>query len=157
MSDTTAYPAALPLGNPWHDSKSLVRAAHHETTRRRCRRRDRLHRQRRPDMKDDQELGTKYKLHQSARSLVARAVGAVHRPTTWDESYPRRHESLETLKHCFANKIILGHLPSYTSHKLQSRDVVMLAPLKVVYRDNAERLERGGVDTIGKLHSTLTL
>jgi hypothetical protein len=30
----------------------------------------------------------------------------------------------------------------------------MLAPLKVVYRDNAERLERGGVNTIGKLHST---
>jgi hypothetical protein len=62
MSDMAAYPATLPLGNPWHDSKSPVRAAHHEATRRMCRRRDRLHRQRRPDMKDDQELGNKVQI-----------------------------------------------------------------------------------------------
>lgn len=64
------------------------------------------------------------------------------------------HESLEILEHCFANKIILCRLPSHTSHKLQPCDIAVFAPLKTAYRDNAERLERGGVNTIGKQHFT---
>jgi hypothetical protein len=64
------------------------------------------------------------------------------------------HESLEILEYCFAHKIILCRLPSHTSHKLQPCDIAVFAPLKTAYRDNAERLERGGVNTIGKQHFT---
>lgn len=64
------------------------------------------------------------------------------------------HESLEVLEHCLSHKIILCRLPSHTSHKLQPCDISVFAPLKTAYRDNAERLERGGVNTIGKQHLT---
>lgn len=64
------------------------------------------------------------------------------------------HEKLEILEHCFANKITLCRLPSHTSHKLQPCDIAVFAPLKTAYRDNAERLERGGVNTVGKQHFT---
>ena len=45
-------------------------------------------------------------------------------------------------------------LPSHTSHKLQPCDVGPFAPLKAAYRDEVERLDRGGVNTIGKQHFT---
>jgi hypothetical protein len=64
------------------------------------------------------------------------------------------HETLEILEHCFANNIRLCRLPSHTSHKLQPCDVAVFAPLKAAYRDAVERLERGGVNTIGKQHFT---
>jgi hypothetical protein len=64
------------------------------------------------------------------------------------------HETLEILEYCFANNIILCRLPSHTSHKLQPCDVAAFGPLKTAYRDQAERLERGGVNTIGKEHFT---
>jgi hypothetical protein len=64
------------------------------------------------------------------------------------------HETLEILEHCFANNILLCRLPSHTSHKLQPCDIAVFAPLKVAYRDNVERMERGGVNTIGKQHFT---
>jgi hypothetical protein len=64
------------------------------------------------------------------------------------------HETLEILEHCFANNIRLCRLPSHTSHKLQPCDVAVFAPLKTAYRDAVERLERGGVNTIGKQHFT---
>jgi hypothetical protein len=64
------------------------------------------------------------------------------------------HEKLEILEHCFANKITLCRLPSHTSHKLQPCDIAVFAPLKTAYRDNAERLERGGVNTVRKQHFT---
>lgn len=64
------------------------------------------------------------------------------------------HESLEILQYCLANHIILCRLPSHTSHKLQPCDIAVFAPLKAAYRDNVERLERGGVNTIGKQHFT---
>lgn len=64
------------------------------------------------------------------------------------------HETLEILEHCFANNIKLCRLPSHTSHKLQPCDIAVFAPLKVAYRDNVERMERGGVNTIGKQHFT---
>lgn len=64
------------------------------------------------------------------------------------------HETLEILEHCFANNIRLCRLPSHTSHKLQPCDVAVFAPLKTAYRDAVERLERGGVGTIGKQHFT---
>ncbi|KAF1818521.1 DDE-domain-containing protein [Dissoconium aciculare CBS 342.82] len=64
------------------------------------------------------------------------------------------HETLEVLEFCFANDIVLCRLPSHTSHKLQPCDVAVFAPLKAAYRDNVERLERGGVSAIGKQHLT---
>ena len=64
------------------------------------------------------------------------------------------HETLEILEYCFANNIVLCRLPSHTSHKLQPCDVAVFAPLKAAYREQVERLERGGVNTIGKEHFT---
>ena len=43
-------------------------------------------------------------------------------------------------------------MPSHTSHKLQPCDLSVFAPLKTAYRDQVERLNQGGVDTIGKEH-----
>lgn len=60
------------------------------------------------------------------------------------------HETLEILEHCFANNIRLCRLPSHTSHKLHPCDIAMFSPLKAAYRDAVERLECGGVNTIGK-------
>ena len=64
------------------------------------------------------------------------------------------HETLEALEFCFENNIILCRLPSHTSHKLQPYDVGVFASLKEAYRDEADRLFRGGVNTIGKQHFT---
>jgi hypothetical protein len=64
------------------------------------------------------------------------------------------HETLEILEFCFANNIILCRLPSHTSHKLQPCDFSVFVPLKAAYRDQVERLNRGGVDTISKEHFT---
>lgn len=64
------------------------------------------------------------------------------------------HETLEILEYCLENNIILCRLPSHTSHKLQPCDVAIFAPLKAAYRDEVERLERGGVNAIGKEHFT---
>jgi DDE superfamily endonuclease len=62
------------------------------------------------------------------------------------------HETLEILEFCFENNIILCRLPFHTSHKLQPCDVGVFAPLKAAYRDQAERLYRGGANTVGKEH-----
>jgi hypothetical protein len=64
------------------------------------------------------------------------------------------HESLEILEFCFENNILLYRLPSHTSHKLQPCNVAVFAPLKEAYRAQVDRLERGGVNTIGKQHFT---
>src|SRR6266480_866096 len=64
------------------------------------------------------------------------------------------HETLEILEFVIANNIILCRLPSHTSHKLQPCDIAVFAPLKAAYRDQVDRLERGGVGTIGKQHFT---
>jgi hypothetical protein len=64
-------------------------------------------------------------------------------------------ETLEILEYCFA--IVLCRLPSHTSHKLQPCDVAFFAALKAAYREQVERLERGGVNTIGKEHYNLLL
>jgi hypothetical protein len=64
------------------------------------------------------------------------------------------HETLEILEFCLANNIILCRLPSHTSHKLQPCDVGPFAPLKTAYREQVERLNRGGVDMVGKEHFT---
>lgn len=45
-------------------------------------------------------------------------------------------------------------MPSYTSHELQPCDVAVFGPLKAAYREQVERMERGGVNTIGKQHFT---
>ena len=64
------------------------------------------------------------------------------------------HETLEILEFCFENNILLCRLPSHTSHKLQPCDVAPFALLKAAYRDQVNRLEQGGVNTIGKEHFT---
>ncbi|KAH4330485.1 hypothetical protein HBH98_256180 [Parastagonospora nodorum] len=64
------------------------------------------------------------------------------------------HKTLEILEYCFANNIILCRLPSQTSHKTQPCDVAIFGPLKTAYREQVERLERGGVNAIGKEHFT---
>ncbi|PQE18246.1 transposase tan1 [Rutstroemia sp. NJR-2017a BBW] len=58
------------------------------------------------------------------------------------------HETLEILEFCFENNILLCRLPSHTSHKLQPCDVAVFAPLKAAYRDQVDRFEQGGVNTI---------
>ena len=64
------------------------------------------------------------------------------------------HETLEILEYCFENNILPCRLPSHTSHKLQPCDVGVFAPLKAAYRDEVERLYRGGANTVGKEHFT---
>jgi len=64
------------------------------------------------------------------------------------------HETLEILEFCFENNIILCRIPSHTSHKLQPCDVAVFDLLKTAYRDQVERLKRGGVGTIVKEHFT---
>jgi hypothetical protein len=46
-------------------------------------------------------------------------------------------------------------LGSHTSHKCQPCDVGPFSPLKIAYREQVERLYRGGANHIGKLHFTL--
>jgi hypothetical protein len=64
------------------------------------------------------------------------------------------HESLEILKFCFENNITLCRIPSHTSHKLQPCDVGAFGPLKAAYREQVEKLYRGGANTVGKQHFT---
>lgn len=64
------------------------------------------------------------------------------------------HESLEILEFCFENNIMLCRLPSHTSHKSQPCDVAVFGPLKAAYRQQVDRLERGGVNAVGKEHVT---
>jgi hypothetical protein len=64
------------------------------------------------------------------------------------------HETLEVLEFCFANNITMCRLPSHTSHKLQPCDVGVFGPLKTAYRDEVERLCRGGLETVSKEHFT---
>src|SRR5436190_5933111 len=68
--------------------------------------------------------------------------------------YTNSFGTLEILEFCFENNILLCRLPSHTSHKLQPCDVGPFAPLKTAYRDEVERLNRGGIDIVGKEHFT---
>ena len=79
---------------------------------------------------------------------------AHHRPRVLISDGFGTHETLEILEYYFENNIILCCLPSHTSHKLQPCDVGVFAPLKVAYRDQVERLYRGGANTVGKEHFT---
>jgi hypothetical protein len=65
------------------------------------------------------------------------------------------HETFEIQEFCIANDIHLCRIPSYTSHKLQPCDISIFGPLKAAYRDQVDRLERGGVGTVGKEHFTM--
>lgn len=58
------------------------------------------------------------------------------------------------MQYCFENSIILCRIPSHTSHKLQPCDVGVFGPLKAAYREQVERLYRGGANTVGKQHFT---
>ncbi|USP82255.1 DDE-1 domain containing protein [Curvularia clavata] len=55
------------------------------------------------------------------------------------------HETLEIIKFCLENSIILCRLPSHTSHKTQRCDVSVFGPLKTAYRDEVERRYHGGL------------
>jgi hypothetical protein len=86
------------------------------------------------------DLQTKERANQKPRVLICDSFGT--------------HETLKILEYCFENNIILCRLPSYTPYKLQPCDVRVFAPLKTAYRDEVERLYRGGLDTVGKEHFT---
>ena len=64
------------------------------------------------------------------------------------------HESLDVLNFCYENNIIFCWLPSHISHKLQPCDVGLFGPFKSAYREQVERLYRGGAETVGKRHFT---
>ena len=64
------------------------------------------------------------------------------------------HETLEILEFCFENQIILCRFPSHTSQWLQPCDKAIFGPLESAYRERVDRLERGGVNTIGGEHFT---
>lgn len=64
------------------------------------------------------------------------------------------HEALEILKFCFEHNITLCRLPSHISYKLQPCDVAVFGPLKTAYRDEVERLYRGGITVVNKEHFT---
>jgi hypothetical protein len=64
------------------------------------------------------------------------------------------HETLEILEFCLENRITLCQLPSHTSYKLQPCDVSVFSPLKTAYRNQVERLYRGGVTLVNKEHFT---
>jgi DDE superfamily endonuclease len=83
---------------------------------------------------------TKSRANQRPRVLICDGLGT--------------HESLEVMKFCFENNIILCRLPSHTSHKLQPCDVGVFGPLKTAYREQVERLYREGANTVGKQHFT---
>jgi hypothetical protein len=59
------------------------------------------------------------------------------------------------MKFYYKNNIILYHLPSHTSYKLQPCDVGIFRPLKAVYYKEVERLYQEGSNMIGKQHFTL--
>ena len=54
------------------------------------------------------------------------------------------HESVDLMTFCFKNNIILMRLPSHTSHVTQPLDVSCFGPLKAYYRNEVEKLFRGG-------------
>lgn len=64
------------------------------------------------------------------------------------------YETLEMLKFCFENKILLCRLLSHIFYKLQLCDVKVFASLKIIYRDEIERLYREGLDAVDKEHFT---
>jgi hypothetical protein len=78
-----------------------------------------------------------------------------HKPRILISDGFKTHESLKLQKFTFENNIILCRLTSYTSHKTQPCDVGPFGPLKTAYREQAERLFRGGANMIGKQHFIL--
>jgi hypothetical protein len=66
----------------------------------------------------------------------------------------RTHERFEILEFCLKNNVILCRPLSYTSHKLQHCDFGVFATLMIAYHNQDKRLNRGGVDKLGKDHFT---
>lgn len=62
------------------------------------------------------------------------------------------HKSAAVLKFCFENNIILCRLPSHTSHILQPLNVAVFGSVKLAYREEAEKLLRGGSKNVSKEH-----
>lgn len=55
------------------------------------------------------------------------------------------YETLKIMKSCFEDNMILCRLPSHTSHKLQPYNIGVFGPLKTVYREQVERLDRADI------------
>jgi hypothetical protein len=51
-------------------------------------------------------------------------------------------------------RLAIVFIPSHTSHKLQPCDVGVFGPLKAAYREQVERLYRGGANIVGKQYFT---
>lgn len=64
------------------------------------------------------------------------------------------YKSLEVMKFCFTNRIILYRLPSYISYKLQLYDRGVFSPLKTAYQVQAKQVYRARVNTINKPYFT---
>jgi hypothetical protein len=64
------------------------------------------------------------------------------------------HESLEILKFCFENNILLCCFFSHISYKLQPCDIVSFALLKAAYCDQVDRLKQKDINAIGKEYFT---
>ena len=65
----------------------------------------------------------------------------------------KTYETLEILEFCLKNNVILCHLYSHTSHKLQPCDVAIFSSTKAAYREQMERMEREDVNSTGNQHS----
>jgi DDE superfamily endonuclease len=79
---------------------------------------------------------------------------ANHKPRILISDGFETQESPELPKFCFENNIIPCRLASHTSHLTQPCDVSVFGPLKAAYREQVERLYRGGANTVGKQHFT---
>ncbi|PQE29011.1 hypothetical protein CJF30_00004068 [Rutstroemia sp. NJR-2017a BBW] len=99
------------------------------------------------DPRDYRGAGVKRTMVTAIECISASATGPRSTPLDGTMHAPN-------LEFCFENNIILCRLPSHTSHKLQPCDVGVFGPLKEAYRDEADRLFRGGANTVGKQHFT---
>ncbi|KAK7183719.1 transposase [Paraphaeosphaeria sporulosa] len=92
------------------------------------------------------ETGVMLSMLGSVKVLIAYPTPGWH--------YAHSKNGYNDSKISFKANILLCRLPSHTSYKTQPCDVTVFASLKAAYRDEVERLLRGGLDNIGKEHFT---
>lgn len=83
------------------------------------------------------------------------APRALHKPRILITDGFATHFSPEAIGFCLERNIVPVRIPSHTSHKLQPCDVGPFGPLKTAYREEVERLYRGGANTVDKRQFTL--
>lgn len=74
---------------------------------------------------------------------------ANHKPRILINNGFGTHKSLDLMRFCYENNIILCRLPSHTSHKFQPYNVGVFGPLKTAYREQVEQLYREGANAVG--------